>query len=601
MIAGTCSPFVPSRTPEAFATRTLALSMRWPAADAASWWFICIALWFALACAVTPARATEVPWANQRVDLSAENEPLNQFLLRFFARLRIPAIASELVTGKVSGRFNQRADVLFRELVDSYGLTWYFDGSTMHVYSLSESESRLLTLDPTTASRFNKLLADLKIADPRFPVQVANEGYVSVAGPPRFVQRVEEIAAFLEASLGRAGRPQAVRTFRLRHAWAGDRTINVGGTETVIPGVASLVQAVLNDASNSSAEAGGTRLLPADSEGLLGRGLAATGRSSSAAASGSAAPATGGATGGLATLSRPGVVSDAAATAAPRASNDPGRARVDGTGTIRPDPRLNAVVVRDSIDKMAMYEELIRSLDQPVPLVEIEATVVDISSDRSEALGTDFGLLLSNRPGRTSAPQISIQQSGFDPLSTPRATIVLGNDKNFFYAQLNALQQEGDATIESKPRVLTVDNNEAVLSSTQEFFVRVGGKDVVDLFNVSVGLTLRVTPSIVVEDEKVRFKLQVRIDDGSVSGTSSVDGVPLISRSAISASVIVDEGESLFIGGLTTELAQNGQRGVPGLQKVPVLGWLFGTTTVQTRKVQRMFLLTPRLVKGLAS
>jgi type III secretion protein C len=264
---------------------------------------------------------------------------------------------------------------------------------------------------------------------------------------------------------------------------------------------------------------------------------------------------------------------------------------------IRPDARLNAVVVRDAIEKMPLYEELIRALDQPVPMVEIEATVVDISSERAKALGTDFALALSNRPANLSQPVIGLQQSTFNAGVTPRATVLLGNDRAYFFAQINAMQTEGDASVQSKPRVLTMDNNEAVLSSTQEFFVRVPGRDVADLFNVSVGLTLRVTPSIVVEGDTVRFKLQVRIDDGAVS-SASVDGVPLVSRTAISAQVEIAEGESLFIGGLTSEVNSNGVRGVPGISKVPVLGWLFGTKTEQTRKVERLFLLTPRLVKG---
>jgi type III secretion protein C len=552
------------------------------------WRFVVTALWIALCVWLSPARAADVPWPTQRIALSADNEALKPFLLRFFARLRVPASASDLVTGRVSGSFNQRPEVLFRELVDSYGLTWYFDGTTMHVYSLAEIESRLLTLDPGTASRFNRLLSDLKIADARFPVRVsATDGYVAVSGPPRFVARVEEIATFLEAAAGRTGRPQAVRTFLLRHAWAADRKIVVGGTETAVQGVASLLQAVLNEPAQDSQGGGdsGTRVLPANMPGLLGRGLSALGRppqpAGTGAAPGSTAPSGGAPAAGL--------------EPSPRMQE---RNRIDGSGVIRADARLNAVVVRDAIEKMPLYEELIRALDQPVPMVEIEATVVDISTERSRALGTDFALALTNRPSNLQQPVIGLQQSTFNPGVTPRATVLLGNDRAYFFAQINAMQTEGDASVQSKPRVLTMDNNEAVLSSTQEFFVRVPGRDVSDLFNVSVGLTLRVTPSIVVDGDKVRFKLQVRIDDGAVSA-ASVDGVPLVSRTAISAQVEIAEGESLFIGGLTSEVNSNGVRGVPGISKVPVLGWLFGTRTEETRKVERLFLLTPRLVRGI--
>lgn len=560
-----------------------------PRADAAAARFVLAALLCALLAWVQPARANEVPWGNQRIELFADNEALAPFLLRLFARLRIPAIASPLVTGKVSGSFNQRPEVLFRELAESYGLSWYYDGATMHLYSIAEIESRLLSLDPTVSARFGRLLADLKIVDARFPVRVAaGDGYVSVSGPPRYLARIEELAAFLESSLGRAGRPQAVRTFRLRHAWAVDRRVVVGGVETLIPGVASVLQAVLNEqrAPGTAVDDTLPRQLPATlppMSGLGGRGLATLGRNGAAAtppASGAPSPA-------------------APPAEAPRASPD--RARIDGSAAIKAEQRLNAIVVRDAVEKMPMYEELIRALDQPSPLVEIEATVVDISSERSQALGVDFALLLGNRPGFATPPVIAINDGTGGLAQAPRVGAVAGNDKSFLLARINALAQEGDASVQSKPRVLTIDNNEAVLSSTQEFFVRVPGRDVADLFNVSVGLTLRVTPSIAIEGDKVRFKMQVRIDDGSLSATQAVDGVPIVARSAISASVVVDEGESLFIGGLISEVSANGLRGVPGLSKVPLLGRLFSTREQQSRKVERMFLLTPKLVKGLPS
>ncbi len=556
-----------------------------PRADAAALRFVLAALLCALLVWAQPARANEVPWGNQRIELFADNEALAPFLLRLFARLRIPAVASPLVTGKVSGSFNQRPEVLFRELADSYGLTWYYDGATMHLYSIAEIESRLLSLDPTVAARFGKLLADLKIVDARFPVRVAaGDGYVSVAGPPRYLARIEELAAFLESSLGRAGRPQAVRTFRLRHAWAVDRRVVVGGVETLIPGVASVLQAVLNEQRGAGTTLDDTlpRQLPATlppMSGLGGRGLATLGRGGAAATAPSA---------GTSPAAEP-----------PRAP--PERPRIDGTAAIKAEQRLNAIVVRDAVEKMPMYEELIRALDQPSPLVEIEATVVDISSERSQALGVDFALLLGNRPGFATPPVIAINDGTGGLAQAPRVGAVAGNDKSFLLARINALAQEGDASVQSKPRVLTIDNNEAVLSSTQEFFVRVPGRDVADLFNVSVGLTLRVTPSIAIEGDKVRFKMQVRIDDGALSATQAVDGVPIVARSAISASVVVDEGESLFIGGLISEISANGLRGVPGLSKVPLLGRLFSTREQQSRKVERMFLLTPKLVKGLPS
>lgn len=570
----------PSRRP-AGATAARAL---WP-----DWRWMLLALWLLVAAVAVPAKAAPVPWNNQRVELSADNEALAPFLLRLFARLRIPAVASEAVSGRVSGNFNQRAEVLFRELADSYGLTWYYDGATMHLYALAEIESRMLALEPTAAGRMNKLLADLQILDARFPLRVAaTEGYLVVSGPPRYLARIEETVAFLEGSMGRNTRPQAVRSFKLKHAWAADRRVVSGGIEVINPGVASLLQAVLADGEVSNVGRVDQHSLPSRATGLLGQGLAGLGRQRGAEG------LPGGAITERAPAARAGGMGELAAGVQPAL---PARTALERVSAIRADPRTNAIIVRDYAERIPLYEELINALDQPLPLIEIEATVIDISSDHAQSLGVDFGLLLSNRDGGAQQPRVAIDSQRFDPALTPRASVVLGGDRSFLFAQLNALQQEGAATVQSKPRVLTVDNNEAVLSSTQEFFVRVPGREVADLYNVSVGLTLRVTPSLVPDPERVRFKLQVHIDDGAVSTSASVDGVPQVQRSSVSAHVLVDEGESLFLGGLLSEVNSSGLRGVPGVSKAPLLGWLFGTRTSQVRKVERMFLLTPRLVK----
>ena len=228
----------------------------------------------------------------------------------------------------------------------------------------------------------------------------------------------------------------------------------------------------------------------------------------------------------------------------------------------------------------------------------MEAAIVDISSDRSEELGVDFSLLLSNRAGRVSAPLVGLSPGDLASGLAPRAQALVGSEKNFLFARINALAKNGDATIQSTPRVLTMDNNEAVLSSTQEFFVRVAGQEAVDLFNVNVGLTLRVTPSLLEDDGRVRFKLQVEIKDGAIEAANSVDSIPVINRSGITATLIVEEGESLFIGGLTSERTASGRSGVPGLSKIPVFGSLFRTDRSETRRFQRLFLLTPKLIRG---
>jgi type III secretion protein C len=277
---------------------------------------------------------------------------------------------------------------------------------------------------------------------------------------------------------------------------------------------------------------------------------------------------------------------------------------------IRADPRLNAVIVRDVADRMSMYEELIASLDRPSALVEVEATVIDVSTDTSQTLGIDWRghtrhVDIASSPNGLAGPGGINRNSANDlvftdnPLSAGGGlvgTLLFGSQRSYFLARINALSQEGEANLVSRPRVLTLDNNEAVLQSTQEFYVRVQGKDAVDLYNVSTGLVMRVTPTLVEEDGKRLFKLLVRIEDGNRSTTAQVDQIPLVSRNSIVTQAMVGEGESLLLGGYVIDESQKGENGVPFLSKIPGVGALFRQDSKSSRRFERIFMITPRLI-----
>lgn len=577
---------------------------------------ILVALSLAVVLAIVgPSSATEIPWKPGDVDVQAVNEPLTPFILRVLTRQRLAASVSESVgTEAVNGRFRGRPDVVFREIVETYGLTWYYDGSVVHVTSLSENRSRLLALRPSQAVRVERVLRDMRILDPRYPLRVSSsEGYVFVSAPPRMVELVSEAVRLLselpEVSEG------VTRVFRLKHAWAADTRVSVGGVETEVAGVASIVGDIMGDAGRQSTLR--QRQVPARQPGLRGSGLAAVG-----APELSAAPMPPAAQGAQ-SLNGP---ASAAASAPPASGAAPGpgrgsaaRASADESKpgvavVVRAEPRLNAVIVRDLAERMPMYEELIASLDVPSSLIEVEATVIDVSADTSQTLGIDWRAHSSrvdvvsspnNLAGRGGSPAVpnaanDLLNSG-DPFSAGQGligTLLFGSQRAYFLARINALSQDGEANLVSRPRVLTLDNNEAVLQSTQEFYVRVQGKDAVDLYNISVGLLLRVTPTLIDEGGKRRFKLLVRIEDGSPTTTpqNGVDQIPLVSRNSIVTQAMISEGESLLIGGYVIDRAQKGEVGVPFLSRLPGVGLLFRQDSKSSRRIERMFMITPRLV-----
>jgi type III secretion protein C len=272
---------------------------------------------------------------------------------------------------------------------------------------------------------------------------------------------------------------------------------------------------------------------------------------------------------------------------------------------VRAEPRINAVIVRDRRERMPIYARLIQALDVDTPLVEIEASVIDINSEKAESLGVDWRAhtrrvdvaMSPNDLSRTGLRPVEPLLSGGPGLV---GTVLLGNERSYFLSRVNALADRGDARLLARPRVLTTDNSEAVLSSTRDFYVRVAGRDEVDLFNVSLGLKLRVTPALVDDPEGRRFRLIVHIEDGSASDSSAVDQIPVVSRNAISTQAVIGDGQSLLIGGYTIETRRNDQVGLPGVGSVPVLGWLFGQRSQTNTRVERMFLITPRLVQRAA-
>jgi type III secretion protein C len=568
----------------------------------------------------TPSSADEVPWRQRAFDLQASNEPLSSFLLRVLTFDGISATMSPTVgSGRVNGRFRGKTEKVFKELADTYGLTWYYDGQTLHVYSIAEIETRLLQVDPVDVPRIDRTLKQMRLSDARFPLRIANsEGQVLVSGPPRYVELVEQVVGRVADSPSRPKAGVEVRVFRLRHARAADTMVAIGGTETRVAGVASTLNALLNDSRREPPPESGARSLPRSLRGLRGQGLAAVGNSpqvspltpSGNGGGASTSPSAQAGQSGASASNSPLALSQAGAVAA-SASGGRDAAPSSRDGVARADERLNAVIIRDVNERMPMYQQLINSLDVETALVEIEATVIDVSEDKSEQLGIDWRLHSKN-VDILSSPN-SLGGNGTNPQSAARdllfagnpssvgkglvGTLLFGNERNFFLSRLNVLAETGDARLISRPRILTTENIEAVLQSTKEFYVRVAGRDQVDLFNVSLGMLMRVTPTMVEDEQGRRFKLQVRIEDGNTNSGQQVDQIPVVNRNAIATQAVIGEGQSLLIGGYVIEERNNTKQGVPGLSDVPVLGWLFGQKGNAVRRSERMFLITPRLIR----
>lgn len=531
------------------------------------------------------AFAAPPPIEGREVSITARELPIAGFLQDLFGQTGERVVISPSVTGRVNGAFEGPADEVLSDISSAFNLVPYYDGAVVYIYSGQDLQTQTLTVSPGAAARIQRVAEQLGLPDAANNIRTAN-GLVIVNGAPRFLEQISDIAAAeMQAAGGAAPRaesePLAFRVFYLKHAWAQDVTLSFGGERVVIPGVASIVRSlVLGSPADPSAALASNPVSAPTARSVIDGGatyqLDARGE-----VIGLAAPAiTASARGGFEAVALAG---------------DAGLVRVQA------DPRLNAVIVRDAENRLPVYEGLIDSLDRAPQLIEIKATIIDLNIDRLRELGVSWRL--SDAEGENAIlfgdGASSDLLLGPDRNVTPSArglaiSTVIG-DNTYFAARINALEAEGAANIVSRPQVLTLDNVEAIFDNSQTFFVRVAGEREVDLFNISAGTTLRVTPHVFTEGGDTQIRLLVSIEDGRLTA-SSVDDIPILRNSSINTQAIIVEGESLLLGGLTSDASEQRVDKVPVLGDVPMLGALFRDTTETSGRVERLFMITPRLV-----
>jgi type III secretion protein C len=288
---------------------------------------------------------------------------------------------------------------------------------------------------------------------------------------------------------------------------------------------------------------------------------------------------------GLASILRTMVAASGAAPASAAAA----AAAVGPQPTVQAEPRLNAIIVQDLPERLPLYQQLIEQLDVPTPQIEIEAMIIDVSSQRARELGVNW----SGRIGKTAFG------FGFGSESTTPPTLSFTSGStaagNYLITQLRLLESQGEAEIQSRPSVLTSENMTALLDLAETFYIRVQGERVATVTPVTAGTTLRVTPHVLQQDGRTLVQLKIDIEDGAITDRK-VDTLPTVSRSTVSTEATVQHGEALLIAGYASNRKIGSKEQVPLLGDVPILGALFSSRSGTEQKRERVFLIRPRVV-----
>jgi type III secretion protein C len=559
----------------------------------------------ALALLAVQAEAAPIPFSVEKVSYDLQGETLKGFLQRFFDDLGIavtlsPAVQEE--SGTLNGPRSGMAAAVFKSIADSNGLVAYYDGSVVFIYKTREVSSRYFEIDPARVDAFREATIGFGLPDANDSLQIkAATGVVTAKGTPRFLDQLAQLStALVRRTRTSAAAPPprtTLRFFSLKYAWAADTTFTVGNQRTVVPGVATILNQLLGD-SDYSGSAGGTTTLPPAVTGLRGKGLAALGNRLAASQ---------GATAG----SGYGSVVESDESAQPSLPSRPAfRAALEAGDTPRivADPYRNALIIRDTPDRMPAYEELVRKLDVESQIIQLDATVIDIDKSRVRQLGIDW----TYQHGNTAAAF----GGGVHPIDAITGLTGLQvnsiiTDASTFTARLNALEQEGVTNIVQRPQVVTLNDAEAVIESTQSVYVPVSGAFDEDLFGVIAGTVLRVTPHIIVDNGRQRIRLLVTIEDGNVqvtnqpttgsNGQTLVRPVPSVVRNAVNTQAIIDVGQGLLLGGLNRRENTRTTSKIPLLGSIPLLGRLFRSDITKRDNTERLFLISPQIIASTAA
>jgi len=598
----------------------------------------------------TVTAASFIPWAKRDFLIIAQNRRVGDVIADLCDQQGVKAIIYDSVRGVVSGKFDGKDPAkTLDQLCRSFNLMWYYNQGTLFLYGARELVTKIRSVYYANPENIISLLRSFNIISSDGGVTtVPGTRALMVSGPPDFVKMVDSVISSQdgEQQFHQQGET-VIEVFPLRYAWAYDIPLGPAGNGggTMITGVATVLNNLVNGGGNISTGPNFTTLgLPKPVQGALSpKDLSSTalngfytapsggqqggqsGQSSTAPTSGGGAPS--GGPWGPGGQPRSG---SAVAGGGP----DQGTFSPSGLGSgpasqpysyaqITSDVRRNAVVIRDIRENMAFYKAAIEKLDVPVRIIEISAAVIDVQAGLGRTLGVD-GVAVNGAGYGVGGSATGNQNflgsmanggliggngtngSGLGFFNTANGANGANNPPNILgsgvfgttriTATINALEAENKARTMSRPTVMTLDNFGATINQQQTFYVSATGQYVSNLFNISSGLSLQVVPHIIQGTRGEEIYLQVQIADGSIS-SQQVGQLPTVQQSTLTTQSLIRKNQSLLVGGLYVKVDQKQQSGYPWLRKIPVVGALFSVSSSNKNYVERLFLITPKIIE----
>lgn len=300
-------------------------------------------------------------------------------------------------------------------------------------------------------------------------------------------------------------------------------------------------------------------------------------------------------------------------------------------GSVAIDERTNTLLVSDTSSSLANVRRLVTTLDIPVRQVLIESRVVIVNDDYSRELGVRFGTTSANdnsgngligltgTAGGAGAlvgtPNIGVPAGSALPVAVPPigsrynvnlpivnpagsiALAILGNDY-LVDLELSALQAEGDGRVISTPRIVATNQREArILQGTEIPYQESSSSGATTVSFKEAVLSLTVVPQIT-PDDRIIMDLTITKDSiGEVVPTGQGGTIPSIDTRELVTQVVVNDGETVVLGGVYETEMRNTTNRVPGLGNIPGIGYLFRSRETVNNNAELLIFVTPKILR----
>jgi type IV pilus assembly protein PilQ len=309
-------------------------------------------------------------------------------------------------------------------------------------------------------------------------------------------------------------------------------------------------------------------------------------------------------------------------------------ALISERGSVAIDERTNTLLVQDTADRLADVRRLVTTLDIAIRQVQIESRIVIVNDDYSRDIGVRFGATMVQENSSNGMISMTGTSAGSDtmvssalanladpangtpfpveigpaaerynvnlPISNPAGSIALAIlDSDYLVdLELSALQAEGNGEIYSTPRVIVSNNAEARISQGVEIPYQESSSSgaTTTQFKEAV-LSLTVTPQITPDDRIIMDLLVTKDSVGAIVPSGQGGFVPSIDTRDVQTTVLVNDGETVVLGGIYETENRDDVQKVPVLGDIPGLGFLFRSKSTLSNRAELLIFVTPRILR----